>query len=186
TGTIETGTANETTTNTGGTDTSGATSSPRTTTIIGSVIGGVGTLAGLVIILLLVRRKWRRELLEKVNTHLLSSLPPIEPYVIEKSPIRSSNQESIDSNLDEQGPEERERRVSGDQSAEPRGPEAEFEEDIENRELPHDEEVGRVDQARFSAMQTQIGLLMQRVERIEATEQSEAPPEYVSAYGGSQ
>ncbi|KAK1218232.1 hypothetical protein PQX77_019083 [Marasmius sp. AFHP31] len=38
-----------------------------------------------------------------------------------------------------------------------------------------------VDQASYRAMQAQMQLLMQRVERMEAIE--EAPPEYVSAYG---
>ncbi|KAK1215089.1 hypothetical protein PQX77_022308, partial [Marasmius sp. AFHP31] len=38
-----------------------------------------------------------------------------------------------------------------------------------------------VDQASYQAMQAQIQLLMQKVERMEAVE--EAPPEYVSAYG---
>ncbi|KAK1234280.1 hypothetical protein PQX77_002518, partial [Marasmius sp. AFHP31] len=37
------------------------------------------------------------------------------------------------------------------------------------------------DDNRYRAMEAQIQLLMQRVERIEGVEQ--APPEYVSAYG---
>ncbi|KAJ8089486.1 hypothetical protein PM082_014738 [Marasmius tenuissimus] len=39
------------------------------------------------------------------------------------------------------------------------------------------------DDSRYRAIQAQIRLLMQRVERIEGVE--EAPPEYVSAYGSS-
>ncbi|KAK1234632.1 hypothetical protein PQX77_002157 [Marasmius sp. AFHP31] len=47
----------------------------------------------------------------------------------------------------------------------------------------HGDDNRPVDQASYRAMQAQIQLLMQRVERIEGTE--EAPPEYVSAYGSS-
>ncbi|KAJ8089479.1 hypothetical protein PM082_014731 [Marasmius tenuissimus] len=40
-----------------------------------------------------------------------------------------------------------------------------------------------VDQASYRAMQAQIQLLMQKVERMESVE--EAPPEYISSYGSS-
>ncbi|KAJ8089458.1 hypothetical protein PM082_014709 [Marasmius tenuissimus] len=45
----------------------------------------------------------------------------------------------------------------------------------------HGDDNRPVDQASYRAMQTQIQLLMQRMERMEAVD--ETPPEYVSTYG---
>ncbi|KAK1233416.1 hypothetical protein PQX77_003430 [Marasmius sp. AFHP31] len=149
--------------------------------IIGGTIGSIGFLVGLVIVFFLFRRKWQRGLSETPNMEPPFPLPPvIEPYIVEKPPIFSSGRKGIDLNLEGREPEEQ--LGPGDQNSDYREPE---EDSSEISELPRNEGIGATDQARFSAMQTQIRLLVERVERIEAADPPEAPPEYVSAYGGS-
>ncbi|KAJ8092371.1 hypothetical protein PM082_023826 [Marasmius tenuissimus] len=151
--------------------------------IIGGVVGGVGFLVGLVIAFFLFRRKWQRELSETPNMNPPSPPPPvIEPYLVGKPPISSSSSDQKGVDLKFENREREEQLAPDDQSFDSGVPE---EDSSEIDELDQNEGIGAVDQARFSAMQAQIRLLVERVERIEAVEPPEAPPEYVSVYGST-
>ncbi|KAL0057117.1 hypothetical protein AAF712_016256, partial [Marasmius tenuissimus] len=106
--------------------------------------------------------------------------PVIEPYLVGKPPISSSSSDQKGVDLKFENREREEQLAPDDQSFDSGVPE---EDSSEIDELDQNEGIGAVDQARFSAMQAQIRLLVERVERIEAAEPPEAPPEYVSAYG---
>ncbi|KAK1234531.1 hypothetical protein PQX77_002265, partial [Marasmius sp. AFHP31] len=97
------------------------------------------------------------------------------PYTIERSstPTSTSNRKGAE------GSNRLLEHTNTNQSIGFRQPELELEKGPDGSS--HEDPDRPVNRASYRAMQAQMRLLMQRVERIEATEQ--APPEYVSAYG---
>ncbi|KAJ8089474.1 hypothetical protein PM082_014725 [Marasmius tenuissimus] len=143
--------------------------------ILGGSIGGSRFLVVLVVIFLLRRRLRVRQidyriLIEQRQSFILFHLKSLYQITLvsEKNP-RLSRKVAQVSDHQVVGP------MAGEQSINPEQPQTE----PESSESDETSTLG--DNNRYRAMQAQIQLLMQRVERIEGVE--EAPPEYVSTYG---
>ncbi|KAJ8089631.1 hypothetical protein PM082_014889 [Marasmius tenuissimus] len=166
-------------------DTDASASNKSRGKIIGSVVGGIGSLAVLLVVFLLFRRRKdprQRDLDGTNNMRAPSSLPrAVDPYLLKKPPMSSSNRKVIEMScyLLEY--------MSVDHFIDRRQHEPEPEPEQTRREdgLPHDGINEPIDEARLSVVQAQIRVLMRRMERVETADLNEAPPEYVSAYGSN-
>ncbi|KAJ8089618.1 hypothetical protein PM082_014876 [Marasmius tenuissimus] len=162
-------------------DTSASNNAPQAT-VIGFVGGAVGFFAAILVGFILYRKRGGRRLhdLHKMAIpHPLSPPPPpiLGPYPTE----RLSTPTSISNRKGAKGSNRHLKHMETNQSIDFRQPELEQERGPDGSS--HEDPNRPVGQASYWAMQAQMRLLMQRIERIEAAEQ--APPEYVSAYGSS-
>ncbi|KAJ8089477.1 hypothetical protein PM082_014728 [Marasmius tenuissimus] len=150
--------------------------------IIGGAIGGGGFLVLLIVIFLFRRRrsKQARDRLQDSEkaAAVIDPFTPTTPVLNpprerkESSPIPASNRKAVEGS-NRQVTE----TTGGKQSTDPRQSETvhrggeSLTRGVDNRP---------VDRASYQALQAQVRLLMQRMERVEGVE--EAPPEYVPAY----
>ncbi|KAJ8089461.1 hypothetical protein PM082_014712 [Marasmius tenuissimus] len=147
--------------------------------IIGASVGGAGFLVVLVAGFVFLRRRRNQRVQDFEQTAaVICPFPPKAPILDhsrghrELSSIPTSNRKVVQGfNNRVTGP------TAGKQSISPQQPHTER----DGSESGETSTLG--DDNRYRAMQTEIRLLMQRMEIIEGTE--EAPPEYVSAYESS-
>ncbi|KAJ8089476.1 hypothetical protein PM082_014727 [Marasmius tenuissimus] len=167
-----------------------STSNTSRAKIIGGSIGGAGFLAVLIVIFLFLR-KFRRRRNKQARDRLQDFDPaaavihPFTPTTLvlnplserkEPSSMPASNRKAVE------GSHHRVTETTGKESSDPRQSHPEQnDESGQTSTLVDDNEP--IDRASYRAMQAQMRLLMHKVERMEFVE--EAPPEYVSAYGGS-
>ncbi|KAK1231234.1 hypothetical protein PQX77_005659 [Marasmius sp. AFHP31] len=148
--------------------------------IIGGIVGGVSSLVVLLVIFLSIRKRREKRMRDFDTTglpHSLSAAPlGIDPYIMEKPLILSPNQKGLESSHHCLGHSEGEQNPNPD-------PPSDLHHGRESGGPSGEETNEAVNPVTQLAMQDQIRSLMQRVERIEAGEQPEAPPEYASAYG---
>ncbi|KAJ8089614.1 hypothetical protein PM082_014872 [Marasmius tenuissimus] len=148
--------------------------------VIGCAVGGVGFIIILTVFLLF---RWKRgqrlhELEDQIIPRPLSLPPPrLDPYLKGKppTPTPTSTQE---------GGEDSDRQIEhtgGDQLLDSQ--ESNFEPGGGVGGPSPEDRNGPINQVSYQAIQAQIRMLVQRMERMEAAD--EAPPEYVSAHGSN-
>ncbi|KAJ8089487.1 hypothetical protein PM082_014739 [Marasmius tenuissimus] len=170
--------SNTSSSNTSGSNTS--TSNSSQAKIIGGSIGGGGFLIVL-IVLFLFRRRRSKQARVRLQDPDAAVIDPFTPTTTVSNPPREWKELPSIPVSSRKAMEGYSRRVTepttGEQSTNPQQPHT----DRDGGEIGVTSNLG--DDNRYQAMQAQIQMLMQRMERIEAVE--EAPPEYVSAYGSS-
>ncbi|KAJ8089491.1 hypothetical protein PM082_014745 [Marasmius tenuissimus] len=156
--------------------------------IIGGAVGGGGFLIVLIVIFLFRRRRSKQARVRLQDPDKAAAvIDPFTPTTTVSNPPRERKELPSMPVLSRKAMEGSSRRVTeptgGEQSTDPRQShtEQEADESGQNPTLVHDN--GPIDRASYRAMQAQVQLLMQKMERMESIE--EGPPEYVSAYGSS-
>ncbi|KAK1231233.1 hypothetical protein PQX77_005658 [Marasmius sp. AFHP31] len=149
--------------------------------IIGGAVGGGGAVVILLIVLFLFRRKRNQQKPRDSEQATVYSHPPeprVDPYLLEKSATslisRGKGQGQTDQRTNTT-------RSDHYQSSDSRIPPSASSRSYSSR--PAGPPVSEDGPSAFAAMQAQMRMMMQRLERIEAAE-SEAPPDYVSSYSG--
>ncbi|KAJ8089464.1 hypothetical protein PM082_014715 [Marasmius tenuissimus] len=156
--------------------------------IMGGSIGGGGFLIILIVIFLLRRRRSKqvRDRLQNFDK-AAAVIHPFTPTTPVSNPPRERKEPPSVLTLSQKVAEGSNHRVTepttDEQSTNPRQSLIEQEDDESGRTSTLADDNRPVDQASYRALQAQVRLLMQRVERVEGVE--EAPPEYVSAYGST-
>ncbi|KAJ8089489.1 hypothetical protein PM082_014742 [Marasmius tenuissimus] len=154
--------------------------------IIGGAVGGGGFLVVLIVIFLWRRqrskqaRDWRVQGVDQTAA-VIDPFPSTTPV---SNPLSERKETLLMPASDRKAVEGSDHLVvgpmGGEQSINPRQPETEH---GGGESLTRGDDNRPVDQASYRALQAQVRLLMQRMERVEGVD--EAPPEYVSAYGSS-